>query len=113
MVRATKGKSARFVDGVSLDEAMRRLIMEHRFARINERHEELHADPAESESYRAEFRLTDNAAGDALPDAREECREYKSRFRPRSAPGDVINVAFRREQLCANGIAMRVILLSD
>jgi uncharacterized peroxidase-related enzyme len=33
--------------------------------------EELRADPAEWESYQAELRLTDNAAGDGLPDARD------------------------------------------
>jgi hypothetical protein len=65
-------------DGVSLGEAVRRLIMEHHFALINERYEELRADPAEWESYQAELRLTDNAAGDGLPDAGEEYPEYDS-----------------------------------
>jgi hypothetical protein len=65
-------------DGVSLGEAVRRLIMEHHFARINERYEELHADPAEWESYQAELRLTGNATGDGLPDAGEEYPEYNS-----------------------------------
>jgi len=53
-------------DGASLGEALRLLIMEHHFARINERYEELRADPAEWESYQAELRLTDNAASDGL-----------------------------------------------
>jgi hypothetical protein len=64
--------------GVSLGEAVRRLIMEHHFAQINQRYEELRADPAEWESYQAELRLTSNAAGDGLPDAREEYPEYNS-----------------------------------
>ena len=53
-------------DGVPLGEVVQRLIMEHHFARINERYEELRADPAEWESYQAELRLTDNAASDGL-----------------------------------------------
>lgn len=65
-------------DGVSLDEVVRRLLMEHHFARINERYEELRADPAAWESYQAELRLTDNAAGDGLPNAREEYPEHNS-----------------------------------
>jgi hypothetical protein len=65
-------------DGVSLGEAVRRLIMEHHFAQINERYEELRADPAEWESYQAELRLTDNATRDGLPDAEEEYPEYNS-----------------------------------
>ena len=64
--------------GVSLGEAVRRLIMEYRFARINARYEELRAEPAEWESYQAELRLTDNATGDGLPDAHEEYPEYNS-----------------------------------
>ena len=40
------------------------------------RYEELRADPAEWASYRAEARLTDNAAGDGLPSAREEYPEH-------------------------------------
>ena len=65
-------------DGVPLGEAVRRLIMQHHFARINERYEELQADSAEWESYQAELRLTGNATGDGLPDAREEYPEYNS-----------------------------------
>jgi hypothetical protein len=64
--------------GVSLGEAVRRLIMEHHFARINERYEELRAEPAQWESYQAELRLTDNATGDGLPDADEEYPEYNA-----------------------------------
>jgi hypothetical protein len=66
-------------DGVSADEAVQRLIMEHHFARINERYEELHADPAEWESHQGELRLTDNATGDGSPGAGEEYPEYNSR----------------------------------
>jgi len=64
--------------GVSLGEAVRRLLMEHQFAQINARYEELHADPAEWERYQAELRVTDNATGDGLPDAGEEYPEYNS-----------------------------------
>jgi hypothetical protein len=63
-------------DGVPLGEAVRRLIMEHHVAMINQRYEELRADPEEWASYLAEGRLTDNVAGDGLPDARDEYPEY-------------------------------------
>jgi len=39
------------------------------------RYEELRADPDEWASYQAEARLTDNAAGDGLPNARAEYPE--------------------------------------
>jgi hypothetical protein len=52
--------------------------MEHHFARINDRYEELHADPAEWEAYQAELRLADNATAGGLPDAGEEYPEYNS-----------------------------------
>jgi hypothetical protein len=55
---------------VSLGEAVRQLIMEHHFAKINQRYEELRSDPEEWASYQAELRLTDNVAGEGLPDAR-------------------------------------------
>jgi hypothetical protein len=63
-------------EGVSLGEAVRRLVMEHHLAMINQRYEELRADPDEWASYMAEARLTDNTASDGLPDAREEYPEY-------------------------------------
>lgn len=63
-------------EGVSLGEAVRRLIMVHKIQRIMRRYEELRADPDEWASYQAEAQLTDNAAGDGLPDAREEYPEY-------------------------------------
>jgi hypothetical protein len=62
--------------GVPLAEALRRLLREHRVNRIIARYEELRADPAEWASYRAEARLTDNAAGDGLPSARDEYPEH-------------------------------------
>lgn len=62
--------------GVPLAEALRRLLREHKISRIMARYEELRADPAEWESYQAETRLTDNAAGEALPDARDEYPEH-------------------------------------
>ncbi len=62
--------------GVPLGEAVRRLVKEHKVNRILRRYEELRADPAEWASYQAEARLTDNAAGDSLPDARAEYPEY-------------------------------------
>lgn len=45
------------------------MIKEHEINRIMLRYEELRADPEEWASYRAEARLTDQAAGDGLPDA--------------------------------------------
>jgi hypothetical protein len=62
--------------GVSLGEAVRQLIMEHHVARINQRYEELRADPEEWVGYAAEARLTDNVAGETLPSARDEYPEY-------------------------------------
>ncbi len=62
--------------GASLGEAVKRLVKEHKINRIMQRYEELRADPQEWASYQAEARLTDNAAGDRLPDAREEYPEY-------------------------------------
>lgn len=62
--------------GVPLGEAVRRLVKEHQISRIIRRYEELRDDPAEWASYHAEALLTDNAAGDGLPDAREEYPEF-------------------------------------
>jgi hypothetical protein len=62
--------------GAPLGEAVRRLVKEHKINRIMQRYEELRADPEEWASYQAEARLTDKAAGDGLPDAREEYPEY-------------------------------------
>lgn len=62
--------------GASLGETVRRLVREHQFKRINQRYEELRADPEEWASYQAEARLTDNVAGDGLPSAAEEYPEY-------------------------------------
>jgi hypothetical protein len=62
--------------GVPLGEAVRRLIKEHKINQIMHRYEELRADPQEWASYQAEARLTDNVAGDGLPDAREEYPEH-------------------------------------
>jgi hypothetical protein len=62
--------------GVPLGDAVRRLVKEHKINQIVQRYEELRADPEEWASYQAEARLTDNAAGDRLPDAREEYPEY-------------------------------------
>jgi hypothetical protein len=62
--------------GVPLGEAVRRLVKQHQISRIMQRYEQLRADPEEWASYRAEARLTDNAAGDRLPDAREEYPEF-------------------------------------
>ena len=61
--------------GVPLGEAVRLLVKEHKINRIMRRYEELRADSAEWASYQAEARLTDNAAGDGLPDARAEYSE--------------------------------------
>jgi hypothetical protein len=62
--------------GVSLGEAVRQLIMEHHIAHINRRYEELRADPEEWASYMAEAELTDNVAGETLPNAQDEYPEY-------------------------------------
>jgi len=62
--------------GVPLAEALRRLVREHRINRIMTRYEELRADPEEWRSYQAEARLTDSAAGDGLPSARDEYPEH-------------------------------------
>lgn len=68
--------AARDYGGVSLAEALRRLVMEHKFAQVMERYEQLRADPDEWASYQAESRLTDNVAGEGLPSARAEYPEY-------------------------------------
>lgn len=70
--------AARDYGGVSLAEALRRLVMEHRFAQIIVRYEQIRADPEEWAGYQAELRLTDNVAGDGLPDARDEYPEYNA-----------------------------------
>jgi predicted transcriptional regulator len=62
--------------GVPLGEAVRRLVKEHQIDRIVRRYEDLRADPDEWASYRAEAHLTDNSAGDGLPDARREYPEF-------------------------------------
>ncbi|WP_322752471.1 hypothetical protein [Frankia sp. Cas3] len=62
--------------GVPLGEAVRRLVKEYKINRIIRRYEELRADAEERASYQAEARLTDDAAGDGLPDTREEYPEY-------------------------------------
>ncbi len=62
--------------GAPLGEAVKRLVQEHKINRIVQRYEELRANPKEWASYQAEARLTDNATGDGLPDAREEYPEY-------------------------------------
>lgn len=62
--------------GVPLAEALRRLIKEHRINRIMARYAELRDDADEWATYRAEARLTDNAAADGLPFARDEYPEY-------------------------------------
>lgn len=64
-------------EGVPLGEAVRRLVKEHQINRIMQRYEELRADPEEWASYQTEARLTDQAAGDGLPDASEEYQEYR------------------------------------
>ncbi|MGE5828346.1 MAG: hypothetical protein ACM30G_08270 [Micromonosporaceae bacterium] len=62
--------------GVPLAEALRRLIKEHRINKIIARYAELQADPQEWADYRAEARLTDNAAADGVPAGRDEYPEY-------------------------------------
>jgi hypothetical protein len=62
--------------GVSLGEAVRRIVKEHQIDRIVRRYEALRADPDEWASYRTEAHLTDNSAGDSLPDAHQEYPEF-------------------------------------
>ncbi|GAB3445494.1 hypothetical protein GCM10027436_34900 [Actinophytocola sediminis] len=63
-------------DGVALGETVRRLVKEHQINRIMRRYEDLRVDPEEWASYRGEARLTDQVAGDGLPDADAEYPEY-------------------------------------
>jgi hypothetical protein len=64
--------------GASLGEAVRRLLMEHKVRRVMERYAEMRANPDEWASYQAEARLTDQVAGEGLPDAGDEYPEYNS-----------------------------------
>ena len=61
--------------GATLAEALRRLVMEHRLARIAARLQVLRADSQAWADYQAEAALTDNAAGDAMVSARDEYPE--------------------------------------
>lgn len=61
--------------GVSLGEALNRLVKEHKIHRIIQRYEELRANPDEWAVYHGEARLTDNVAGDGLRGALGECPE--------------------------------------
>jgi len=63
-------------DGVSLGEAVRRLVKQYKINKIVRQYEALRADPEEWASYQAEARLTDGVAGELLPDASEEYPEY-------------------------------------
>lgn len=63
--------------GAPLGEAVKRLVKEHKINRIMQRYEALRADPEEWANYQAEARLTDDSAGDGLPDALEEYPEYQ------------------------------------
>lgn len=62
--------------GVALGEAVRRLVKEHQINQIMRRYEELRADAEEWAGYQAEARLSDNVAGELLPEACEEYPEY-------------------------------------
>ena len=62
--------------GVPLAEALRRLVREHQINKIMARYAELQSDPDEWAAYRAEGQLTDNAAPDGLPPARDEYPEF-------------------------------------
>jgi hypothetical protein len=65
-------------NGVSMSEALRRLLKERKIGQVTRQYEELRADPEERASYAADARLTDKAASDGLGDAREEYPEYNS-----------------------------------
>ncbi len=62
--------------GVSLGEALKRLVREYKINQIMRRYEQLRADPDEWASYQSEAKLTDNVAGDGLPSADDEYPEY-------------------------------------
>lgn len=62
-------------NGVTLGEAVRRLVREYKINQIVRRYEELRQDPDEWAEYRAEASLTDNSAGDGLPGTRAEYPE--------------------------------------
>lgn len=63
-------------EGVSLGEALRRLVTEHQINGIIERFQQLREDPEEWASYQSEARLADNVAGETLPNAGTEYPEY-------------------------------------
>lgn len=62
--------------GVSLGEAVRRLLKEHKINQIVRRYEELRADPDEWATYQAESRMADRVGAELVPDAPEEYPEY-------------------------------------
>jgi mRNA interferase MazF len=62
--------------GVSVSEAIHRLVWEHKIAGVMARYEELRADPEEWASYQAELREWDAIVGEGHGDAREEYPEY-------------------------------------
>lgn len=62
--------------GVPLGEAVRRLIKEYKINRVQQRYEELRADPEEWAGYHAELVEWDAVAGDGLPEASAEYPEH-------------------------------------
>jgi hypothetical protein len=85
--------------GASLGETVRQLIMEHHFSQIRQRYEELRADPEEWASYQAEAQLTDNIAGEGLPNAREEYPEYNQLARREGGASKVFAIMRMRSAL--------------
>lgn len=63
--------------GVTLAEALARLLREHEINQIMARYEALRADPEAWAGYHSESRLTDSVAGDGLPSGDEEYPEYR------------------------------------
>jgi hypothetical protein len=63
-------------EGVTLGEAVRRLVREHEIKLIMAQYEKLRANPEEWASYQAELDEWDSTASDGIPDARDEYPEH-------------------------------------
>ncbi len=68
--------AAQDFQGVSLGEAVNRLIKEHKINRVMRRYEELRSDAEEWANYQADGVAWDATAGDDLPDSGEEYPEH-------------------------------------
>lgn len=61
--------AAQDFQGVSLGEAVNRLVKEHKINRVIRRYEELRANPEEWANYQGDIAAWDAVTGDGLPDA--------------------------------------------